>query len=83
MTAFNIWLNSCVDGGVELYQLDGQGSTAIYVTKCRYLSGHNYYYTSPVYHVWIRGKWVLATLNTQEAYRVWEDRKKEQNNELD
>ena len=76
MTDFDLWVNSCAnDDSCQLWCLEGSGKTGMYQTKKRYLFSHNYFYTTPVYHVWIDGKCVVSITDYTTAYRVWDNRK--------
>lgn len=75
---FELWAYSCGIGNTKLYTIkeDGEG-TGVYQTKSKYEEKHNFYYTTPVYHVWVKGKPIVSTLNYREACGVYENRLKE------
>lgn len=60
-TQFELWLNGCKMNKSIIYRLEGNGDTALYKTNEQYLYNNNYYYTTPIYHVWIKGEWIVAT----------------------
>ena len=43
------------------------------MTKRMYVARNNYYYDTPVYHVWKDGKQIITTTSQDEAYYVWEN----------
>ena len=75
---FAKWAESCEKDGIELRKLDSNDSaelSGLYMTKRPYeVNGKTFYY-EPVYHVWVDGKWSMATTNYQEAVRAWEERR--------
>lgn len=76
MTNRELWFNGCCDNNTELWVLDMAGNAALYETKNQYECKGNYYYDTPVYHVWAGDKCVVATTNRTEAYDIWETVKK-------
>ncbi len=76
---FELWANSCADNGTELWELEsGDGETGLYLTKSKYLVNHDYFYDTPVYHVWENGKSLISTTNIGSAYTVWNKIKKKE-----
>lgn len=74
MNDFDLWVNSCSsDSDCRLYCLEGRGETGLYQTKTRYMpkGEWNYFYHSPVYHVWIEGKCVFTSPDYGTAYRKY------------
>lgn len=77
-SVFAKWAESCGKDGIELWKLEGNNGTGLsglYMTKRPYEANGNTFYYEPVYHVWVDGKWSMATLNYQEAVRTWEERR--------
>ena len=73
-SVFELWAESCVQTGISLYCMESSKipETGLYQTKSSYTQFHRTYYNSPVYHVWIEGKRVVATTNYQEAVKSFE-----------
>lgn len=71
ITIFDLWVSGCKTNNSILHRLEGSGDTGLYETKTPYLQKNNYYYTSPVYHVWIKGKCLISTQNIHEAYELY------------
>lgn len=69
---FNLWIKGCKVNKTILFCLDGKGETGLYKTTSSHLVKNNYYYDSPVYHVWINGERLIATTSYLAAYRKWE-----------
>lgn len=67
-----LWLKGCNMNGTEIWLLESANDTVLYETKNQYISKGNYYYDTPVYHVWQSDKWIVATENYVEAYNIWE-----------
>lgn len=44
------------------------------MTKEKYLSNHNYYYTDPVYHVWFEDEHICSINNYHTAYAAYINR---------
>lgn len=63
----------------QLYQLESENdTTGLYMMKERVGDGVPcYYYTSPVYYVWIDDVNVFNTMDYRTAYAVYENRRKE------
>ena len=80
-TQFELWLNGCKMNNSIIHCLEGSGDTALYQTKEQYLYKYNYYYTTPIYHVWIKGEWIVAMPNYLEAYTIYDNRIKELSNQ--
>lgn len=61
---------------ILLYGLESKNEiTGLYKTIEKYGNGVPcYYYTSPVYHVWVNDKWILSTQNYAEAFKCYTDR---------
>ena len=78
-SVFELWAESCVQMGTLLSEIIGSEipETGLYQTKSSYVQAHYTYYNSPVYHVWVEGKRVVATTNYPEAVKVFENRIKE------
>ena len=78
-SVFELWAESCVQMGTLLSEIIGSEipETGLYQTKSSYVQAHYTYYNSPVYHVWVEGKRVVATTNYSEAVKVFENRIKE------
>ena len=74
MTNFALWVKGCEINKIELYCLEGDGDTGLYETKSKYLYKHNYYYNSPVFHVWIKGKCEFSGLDYLTAQRLYAKR---------
>lgn len=72
MSIFDLWVKGCEINKTLLYRLEGNGNTALYKTISKHLVNHNYFYDSPVYHVWVNGKRLIATTSYLEAYHKWE-----------
>lgn len=70
---YELWVESCADDGVLIYQLEQneRQETGLFQTKENFLVGGMEYFTSPVYHVWVDGKCLLATTNYIEAYQTY------------
>lgn len=76
---FNLWIKGCELNNTLIYLLEGNNDTALYKTTKTYEICNNYYNETPIYHVWICGKWIIATTNYAEAYKLWHSRKFEIN----
>ena len=77
-SVFAKWAESCGKDGIELWKLECDNSTTLsglYMTKRPYEANGKTFYNEPVYHVWVDGKWSMATMNYQEAVRTWEERR--------
>ena len=63
----------------QLYQLEKENdTTGLYMMKERIGNGVPcYYYTSPIYYVWIDDVNVFNTMDYRTAYEVYENRRKE------
>lgn len=70
-TIFELWVSGCKRNNTEIFRIEGKGDTGIYLTKTKFLQNHNYYYSTPIYHVWIKGKWLLCTQNIRTAYELY------------
>ena len=78
-SVFQCWVGSCEENDIFLYPLqvsDSRPETGIYMafnnvhsnnTKKKFMQNWNYYYGSPVYHVWIDGKCISATRSYSSA----------------
>ena len=69
-SVFQCWVGSCEENDIFLYPLqvsDSHPETGIYMTKGKFMQNWNYYYGSPVYHVWIDGKCISATRSYYSA----------------
>lgn len=77
---FELWIRDCEINNTELWQLEGDGDTALYKTTKQYKYKYNFYYETPVFHVWIKGKCVTSTTNYQEAYSIYKNRIEELKN---
>lgn len=77
MTIFDYWVKGCELNNTDLWCLEGEGDTALYKTQNRYEANHNTMGTTPVFHVWIKGKCKCSTTNYEEAYEVYQNRIKE------
>lgn len=73
-TQFELWLKGCEINNTLLYCLDGKGDTGFYKTISTYEYNHNYYFDTPVYHVWIKGKFITACANFYSALATWNNR---------
>lgn len=81
LSDFRLWVYSCRINNSMIYPLREDGEeTGLYQTKTKYEEKHNFYYTTPVYHVWVKGKSIVSTLNYHEACGVYENRLKELGN---
>lgn len=69
--SFNLWLKGCEANNTIIWLLDGSGETALYKTQNQFLYKNNYYYSSPVYHVWINGERIVATESYLSALEIW------------
>jgi len=76
MTNLEQWASTFDNKTQHLYQLEKHNkTTGIYMTKDRYGNGVPcYYWTTPLYHVWINDKWELTTQNIHDAYACYERR---------
>lgn len=72
MSIFDLWVKGCEINKTLLYRLEGNKDTALYKTISQHLVKHNFYYDTPVYHVWVKGKRLIATTSYLEAYHKWE-----------
>lgn len=72
---FELWVKGCEINHTEIYCLDGSGDHGVYQTRSRYMMNHVYYYNSPVFHVWINGKWLASTTNYHSAMGAWNNNK--------
>lgn len=70
--AFALWTRDCERTEMELWPMEGRGDHGVYMTKKAYWSRNYRFFTTPMYHVWIRGKCVLTTSNYREAVSRWE-----------
>lgn len=73
---FQDWVRGCELNKTILMRLEGEGDTALYKTQGEYEYKHNMYKTSPIYHVWIKGEWVLTTQNYEAAVDTYYKRLK-------
>lgn len=72
MKAYDRWCEAHVTSGDNLWLLESKGSVRL--LKVNRLIGDGipcYYYTNPVYHVWVGDNWALRTTNYQEALMVY------------
>lgn len=67
---FRMWVNSFADPSTELWQLEGDGDTALYKSHRKG--------ASPVFHVWIDGEWVCSSMNYRTAYEIFEKNRKQE-----
>lgn len=77
LTRFELWLSACKENNTLLFCIEGSGDTGIYETKTQYMQHWNYYYTSPVFHVWIKGKCAGITQNINVAYTLYNNLSKD------
>ena len=67
------WISTCEDNPDAIVaMLEDRDGCQLFMAKERFLSGHNYYYTTPVYSVWDHDYDVLFTTNYREAYHAYE-----------
>lgn len=71
MRIFDLWLTRCKECDSQIFCIHGSGETAIYQTKKAYECKYHTFYTSPVYHVFIHGEWLLATLSYLQAVELY------------
>ncbi len=71
MTTFELWVKGCNEFDTEIYRMDGEGDTGLYVTKQPYEYGNSIYYKAPIYHVWIEGHNEISTTALYEAQARW------------
>lgn len=78
MTELTKWASRFGDD-IRLCELEKKNdSTGLYQTQQRYGDGIPcYYFTNPVYHVWINDGWELSCMNYLEAEAYYERRIKE------
>ena len=71
---FELWVSSFAGTDTQLFKLQGADTpeTGLYQTRHSFEVKHNFYSDTPVYHVWVRGKWIRATTNYQEAVKSFE-----------
>ena len=77
MTTFDLWTKNCEKCGIEIWKLEGSEETGLYETRESYTVNNQKYYRESVYHIWVNGKWMLATLNYQNAHNIWEEARNE------
>ena len=66
MTNFDLWVKGCEENKTKVFELE----PGLYKTWNEYLSGNNYYRTSPVYHVWDGDVRIYCGMNLGSAYNA-------------
>ena len=76
MTMFEGWAKSCVDSGLEIWELEatGEPETGLYMTKRPYYDHNEKFYTSPVYQVWIHGERELVNTDYNLAMEYYQNK---------
>ena len=71
---FELWVSSFAGTDTQLFKLQGADipETGLYQTRSVFEAKHNFYSDTPIYHVWVGGKWIRATTNYQEAVKSFE-----------
>ena len=75
MTNFDLWVRGCEINDTQIYPLEPSPKpcTGLYQTKRQYECEHNYYWTTPMYHVWIDDEHTVVK-DYVEAIRIYEKR---------
>lgn len=78
---FDLWVRGCEINHSLVYCLEGSGDNGFYKLTRQLLVKNNYYYDTPVFIGWVKGRQVVANTNYIEAYNVWHDRLRSQDEE--
>lgn len=66
MSNYKLWLENLEESHVFIYVLEkgeNRPETGFFMTKKRYEYRGNFYFTTPIYHVWVDGKCIATTMN--------------------
>lgn len=74
---FDMWVKTAMGPDRNLYLMEEGNGVKLFKLQTWFWSGNRRYGESPTYHVWAGDRWECATLDYQEALRVYEDIKRE------
>ena len=81
ITTYEAWVLGCEVNHTKVYRLEGEGDTGVYKTQEQYEYKNNYYSTTPLYHVWIRGKSVGVLQDYNSAIELYYKKLKQKERE--
>lgn len=65
-----LWGNSVIKSGWQLYKLEEKGDVALFVVKSSYIYNHNVFYHT-TFHVWCGDKEMYTGTGYITAYNLW------------